>query len=84
MEEMVTMPPVLVPTLVPQRVECRLVGEVAPCAFFGSDAFLSGVTCELRFFSSPVFVNSWLVWLKLLVLVWLKLLVLVWLKLLCV
>lgn len=26
------MPPVLVPTLAPERVECRLVGEVAPRA----------------------------------------------------
>src|SRR5262249_34792569 len=30
MEEMVTMPPIVVPALVPERVECRLVGEVAP------------------------------------------------------
>jgi hypothetical protein len=30
MEEMVMIPPVVVPALVPERVECRLVGEVAP------------------------------------------------------
>jgi hypothetical protein len=29
MEEVVVVPPVLVPALVPQRVECPLIGEVA-------------------------------------------------------
>jgi hypothetical protein len=32
MEEVVMAPPVLMPSVVPERVECRLVGEVAPLA----------------------------------------------------
>src|SRR5215472_15912746 len=32
MEEVVVVPPFLVPALVPERVECRLVGEVSPRA----------------------------------------------------
>src|SRR5215469_9939661 len=30
MEEMVMVPPIVVPTLAPERVECGLIGEVAP------------------------------------------------------